>query len=122
MHVDSGVFGNAIIARSPISLPPMQFEEIPAGRTGVRTEPIAEWIDFSFLIAQGQTPWSDWSNFTLYTKRKILDNTSYMSSDDFFFFWPRYAILSQEQKNWVWKAIDFNALPVNVDPFRDGPH
>jgi hypothetical protein len=28
--------------------------------------------------------------------------------------------LSAQQKEWVWKAIDFNALPANVDPLRDG--
>ncbi|MEN9544723.1 MAG: hypothetical protein RLZZ598_1556, partial [Pseudomonadota bacterium] len=73
-------------------------------------------------LFDGQTSWNDWTNFTCCVKRMIFDNFSYMSSADYFFFWPRYALLSPQQKDYLWKVIDFNALPANVDPLRDGPH
>jgi para-nitrobenzyl esterase len=75
-------------------------------------------------LFDGQTKWNDWTNYTcgpLCPKRMILDNSSGMSGDDYFFFWPRYQLLSQQQKDMVWQVIDFNALPADVDPFRDGP-
>ncbi|OGB21528.1 MAG: hypothetical protein A3I66_00130 [Burkholderiales bacterium RIFCSPLOWO2_02_FULL_57_36] len=72
-------------------------------------------------LFDGQTSWSDWTNFTCCKKRMIFDNTSYASSDDYFFFWPRYQLLSQPQKDYLRTLFDFNALPANVDPFRDGP-
>ncbi|HYP71616.1 MAG TPA: carboxylesterase family protein [Variovorax sp.] len=71
-------------------------------------------------LFDGQTPWPDWTNFTCCIKRMVFDNTSYMSSADNFFFWPRYALLSPQQKDYLWKVIDFNALPANVDPLRGG--
>ncbi len=76
-------------------------------------------------LFDGQATWNDWTNFTCglaCPKRMVFDNSAYMSGDDYLFFWPRYQILSQQQKDYVWKVIDFNALPANVDPFRDGPH
>ena len=76
-------------------------------------------------LFDGQTTWNDWTNFTCglaCPKRMVLDNSSYMSGDDYLLFWPRYQLLSQQQREYVWKAIDFDALPSNVDPFRDGPH
>ncbi len=76
-------------------------------------------------LFDGQTTWNDWTNYTcglLCPKRMIFDNSSAMSGDDYFFFWTRYSLLTQQQKDYVWKTIDFNALPANVDPFRDGPH
>ncbi|MCM5678252.1 carboxylesterase family protein [Schlegelella sp. S2-27] len=71
-------------------------------------------------LFDGQTYWNDWTNFTWGDKRMVLDNRSYMSSDDHLFFWPRYSLLSAEQKEFIRKAIDFDALPANVDPFRGG--
>lgn len=76
-------------------------------------------------LLDGQTTWKDWTNFTcgaLCPKRMIFDNTSGMSGDDYFNFWTRYSSLSQPQKDYVWKVIDFNSLPPDVDPFRNGPH
>jgi para-nitrobenzyl esterase len=76
-------------------------------------------------LFDGQTTWNDWTNFTcgiLCPKRMIFDNTSGMSGDDYFFFWSRYSLLSQPQKDYVRQTIDFNALPADVDPFRNGPH
>ncbi|RJG00725.1 carboxylesterase/lipase family protein [Noviherbaspirillum sedimenti] len=76
-------------------------------------------------LFDGQTAWNDWTNYTcgiLCPKRMVFDNNSFMSGDDHLFFWPRYQLLSQQQKDYVWKVIDFNALPANVDPFRNGPH
>lgn len=77
-------------------------------------------------LFDGQTYWNDWTNYTCdicgYVKRMIFDNTSAMSPDDYLLFWTRYNLLTQAQKDYVWKVIDFNALPANVDPFRDGPH
>lgn len=77
-------------------------------------------------LFDGQTFWNDWTNYTCnacgYVKRMIFDNSSYMSPDDYLLFWSRYHDLTQAQKDYVHKAIDFNALPANVDPFRDGPH
>lgn len=77
-------------------------------------------------LFDGQTYWNDWTNYTCdicgYVKRMVFDNTSAMSPDDYLLFWTRYNLLTQAQKDYVWKVIDFNALPANVDPFRDGPH
>ncbi|HYD62623.1 MAG TPA: carboxylesterase family protein [Noviherbaspirillum sp.] len=73
-------------------------------------------------LFDGQMPWDQWTNFTCCNKRMIFDNFSYMSSDDYFFFWTRYALLNDEQKGYVWKYLDFNTLPSSVDPFRDGAH
>ena len=74
-------------------------------------------------LFDGQTTWNDWSNYTAgFVKRMVFDNTSYMSPDDYFYFWSRYQVLTPQQKDYVWKVIDFSNLPANVDPFRDGPH
>jgi len=76
-------------------------------------------------LFDGQTTWNDWTNFTCgilgCNKRMVFDTASGMSSDDHFLFWPRYQLLSPQQKDWVRNAIDFNALPADVDPFRNGP-
>lgn len=75
-------------------------------------------------LFDGQTRWNDWTNFTcgfLCPKRMVLDNSAHMSGDDHFFFWPRYQLLSQQQKDLVRQVIDFDALPADVDPFRNGP-
>ena len=74
-------------------------------------------------LFDGQTTWNDCTNYTcgsLCPKRMVFDNTSSMSGDDYFLFWPRYQLLSPQQREFVWQALDFNALPANVDPFRDG--
>jgi para-nitrobenzyl esterase len=77
-------------------------------------------------LFDGQTFWNDWTNFTCnvcgYVKRMVFDNQSGMSPDDYLLFWSRYHGLAQAQRDVVWQVIDFNALPANVDPFRDGPH
>ena len=44
-----------------------------------------------------------------------------MSSDDYLFFWPRYTLLSPQQRDFLLQQVDFNALPANVDPLRGGP-
>ncbi|HET7795818.1 MAG TPA: carboxylesterase family protein [Rhizobacter sp.] len=76
-------------------------------------------------LFDGQTNWNDWTNYTcglLCPKRMVFDNSSGMSGDDHLLFWPRYHLLSPQQKDMVWQVIDFNALPADVDPFRNGPH
>lgn len=83
--------------------------------TFARTGQPSQWFD-------GQTHWNDWTNFTCCAKRMIFDNYSRMSSSDYFFFWPRYAFLSPQQRDVLWQLLDFNALPATVDPLRAGPH
>lgn len=59
-------------------------------------------------LFDGQASWNDWTNFTcglLCPKRMVFDNTSHMSGDDYLFFWPRYQLLSQQQKDLVWKRL-----------------
>jgi len=76
-------------------------------------------------LFDGQTPWNPWTNVVcgpLCPKRMIFDNTSGMSGDEYLFFWTRYSLLTQQEKEYVWKAVDFNALPAGIDPFRDGMH
>jgi para-nitrobenzyl esterase len=76
-------------------------------------------------LFDGQTPWNPWTNVVcgfMCPKRMIFDNTSGMSGDEYLFFWTRYSLLTQQEKDFVWKAIDFNALPASIDPFRSGMH
>lgn len=77
-------------------------------------------------LFDGQVYWQDWTNYTCdicgYVKRMVFDNTSYMSGDEYLMFWTKYWELNPAQRDYVWKTVDFNALPANVDPFRDGTH
>ena len=72
---------------------------------------------------RGKAPWTGWTNFVclLCNKRMIFDNQSYMSPDDYLFFWPRYSLLSPQQRDFLFQQLDFNALPDSVDPLRSGP-
>jgi len=74
-------------------------------------------------LFDGKTPWTGWTNFIclLCNKRMIFDNQSYMSPDDYLFFWPRYTLLSPQQRDFLQQQIDFNNLPDSVDPLRSGP-
>jgi len=74
-------------------------------------------------LFDGKTPWTGWTNFVclLCNKRMIFDNQSYMSPDDYLFFWPRYSLLSPQQRDFLFQQLDFNALPDSVDPLRGGP-
>ena len=53
-------------------------------------------------------------------KRMVFDHSAGMSSSDPFLFWPRYQLLSPQQKALVHQAIDFDALPADVDPSATG--
>lgn len=73
-------------------------------------------------LFDGRPTWNNWTNFVclLCNKRMVFDNRSAMSPDDYLFFWPRYALLSPQQRELLWRTIDFNSLPESVDPLRGG--
>lgn len=123
----AALFGNFVTEEPNF----MRFAWSPANASS-RKALSDKFIDYTASFARygapsrlfdGKTPWNNWTNFVclLCGKRMVFDNQSSMSPDDYLFFWPRYTLLSPQQRDFVLQQVDFNALPASVDPLRSGP-